>query len=344
MKKFTALLLTTALLLSGCSSAAPTGEATEGTTGTAEASAEVSADGESYKIGIAQFAPHGSLDNCREGFKQGLEEAGITNVEFDEQNAQADMATANQIAQNMAADKDMDLICAIATPMAQAAYNAAQPNNIPVIFTAVTDPVAASLANEDGSAVGEVTGTSDKLAVEAQLQMIRNFMPEAKTIGILYSTSETNSVSAIEEYKALAGDFGFEIVDSGISQAADIPLASADLASKVDCITNLTDNTVVSNLPTLLDAAGKAGIPVFGSEIEQVKNGCVAAEGLDYVALGKQTGEMAARVLKGEAASSIPFETITEYSLYINSQALADLGIEVPAELAENAVEAADAE
>lgn len=337
MKKLTAVLLSTALLLSGCSAGGSSQADSEGTTASQNATA--SAEGETYKIGIAQFAPHGSLDNCREGFKQGLEEAGI-NAEFDEQNAQADMAAANQIAQTMASDKDTDLICAIATPMAQAAYNAAQPNSIPVIFTAVTDPVAASLANEDGTPVGAVTGTSDKLAVDAQLKMIRDFMPEAKKIGILYSTSEANSVSAIEEYKALAGNYGFEIVDSGISQSADIPLAASDLASKVDCITNLTDNTVVSNLPTLLDAASKENIPVFGSEIEQVKNGCVAAEGLDYVALGKQTGAMAARVLKGEDASSIPFETITEYSLYINSQALSDLGIEVPADLAESAIEA----
>ncbi len=344
MKKSLALLLTSALLLSGCSSSSSgsgSGADAENAQGTTESA---SAEGESYKIGIAQFAPHGSLDNCREGFKQGLEEAGITNVEFDEQNAQAETATANQIAQNMAADKDVDLVCAIATPMAQAAYNAAQQGGKPVIFTAVTDPVAASLAKEDGTPVGEVTGTSDKLAVEAQLQMIREFMPEATKIGILYSTSEANSVSAIDEYKSLAADYNFEIVESGVSQAADIPLAAADIVTKVDCLTNLTDNTVVNNLPTVLDAAGKANIPVFGSEIEQVKNGCVAAEGLDYIALGKKTGEMAARVLKGEAASSIPYETITEYSLYINSEALAGLNMQVPAQLAENAVEAADAQ
>jgi putative ABC transport system substrate-binding protein len=324
MKKFTALLLTTTLLLSGCSAAS------EGT---------ASAD-DGYKIGIAQFASHASLDNCRDGFKQGLEEAGITNVEFVEQNAQAETAAANQIAQSMAADKDMDLICAIATPMAQAAYNAAQSSNIPVIYTAITDPVEAKLANDDGTPVGEVTGTSDRLAIEPQLKMIREFLPEAKTIGILYSTSETNSVSAIRDYKELAGNYGFTIVESGISQAADIPLAATELASKVDCITNLTDNTVVSALPTLLDAADTAGIPVFGSEIEQVKNGCVAAEGIDYVALGKQTGEMAARVLNGESASSIPFEPITEYGLYVNSEALAAHNMAVPDSLADEAVEA----
>jgi putative ABC transport system substrate-binding protein len=329
MKKFTALMLGATLLLSGCGQASTTD-----TTNTAQSTTD------SYKIGIAQFAAHGSLDNCREGFKQGLEEAGITNVEFVEQNAQAETAAANQIAQSMAADKDIDLICAIATPMAQAAYNAAQANSIPVIFTAVTDPVAASLANEDGTPVGEVTGTSDKLAVDAQLQMIREFMPDAQTIGILYSTSETNSISAIAEYKELAPSYGFEIVESGISQAADIPLAATDLAGKVDCMTNLTDNTVVTALPTVLEAAGNAGIPVFGSEIEQVKNGCVASEGIDYVALGKQTGEMAARVLKGEKAAEIPFETITEYNLYINSEALAKLNISVPDTLADSAVEA----
>ena len=323
MKKFYALLLTTTLLLSGCASQGGSSgqEGADNASGTETAQQQ---DGDTVKIGIAQFAPHGSLDNCREGFKQGLEEAGITTVVFDEQNAQADTANANQIAQSMASDSDMDLICAIATPMAQAAYNAAEQNGIPVIFTAVTDPVAASLANEDGSAVGEVTGTSDKLPVEAQLKMIRDFMPDAVNIGILYSTSETNSISAIEEYKALAGDYGFNIV--------------------VDCISNLTDNTVVSSLPTVLDAAKNAGIPVFGSEIEQVKNGCVASEGLDYIALGKKTGEMAARVLNGEKASEIPFETITEYSLYVNSEALAALDMAVPEALADSALEASEAE
>ena len=296
-------------------------------------------------VGIAQFAPHGSLDNCVEGFKLGMAEAGFVegeNVTYDLQNAQADMANTNQIAQSMVA-ANVDLLCGVATPMAQACYNAAN-GKIPVIYTAVTDPVAAELANEDGTSVGNVTGTSDKLAIDAQLDMIRKFLPEAKTIGILYTTSEANSVSAIEEYKALAPNYGFEIVESGISQSSDIPLAATDLAGKVDCISNLTDNTVVSALATVLDAANKAGIPVFGSEIEQVKNGCVATEGLDYIALGKQTGEMAARVLKGENAQDIPFETITEYSLYINSEALENLGLSCPEDLKATATEAADAE
>ena len=274
-----------------------------------------------------------------------MEQAGFVegeNVEYDLQNAQSDMATANQIAQNMVSS-GYGLICGVATPMAQACYNAAE-GKIPVIYTAVTDPVAAELAKEDGSSVGNTTGTSDKLAVDAQLQMIRDFMPEAKKIGILYTTSETNSVSAIAEYKSLAGNYGFEIVDQGISQQSDIPLAATSLASKVDCISNLTDNTVVASLPTLLDAANKAGIPVFGSEIEQVKNGCVATEGLDYVELGKQTGAMAARVLNGEDITTIPFETISEYSLYVNNDALSSLGLSVPDDLKDKAVDSLTAE
>ncbi len=331
MKKFIVLITASMLaltMLSGCGSSAD------------NASGEASAPAESVNVAIAQFAPHGSLDNCVEGFKLGMEEAGYVegeNVTYDLQNAQADMANANQIAQSMAAAKP-DLICGVATPMAQACYNVAN-GEIPVIYTAVTDPVAAELANEDGSSVGNVTGTSDKLAIDAQLEMIRKFMPDAKKIGILYTTSEANSVSAIEEYKELAPNYDFEIVDSGISQTSDIPLAAADLASKVDCISNLTDNTVVSSLATLLDAADKAGIPVFGSEIEQVEKGCVATEGLDYIALGKQTGAMAARVLAGEKAQDIPYETITEYSLYINSKALEALNMSCPDELKSEAAE-----
>ena len=290
---------------------------------------------EGYRIGIGQFAQHGSLDNCYTGFVEGLAEAGLVegeNLTIDPQNAQADMGIAQQIAAQFAAEK-VDMMVGIATPMAQACYNAAD-GAIPTIFTAVTDPVAAGFVKEDGTAAGEVTGTSDALPVEAQLKMIRAMLPDATKIGILYTTSEVNSISAIAEYKALAPAYGFEIVESGISTTADIPLALDALLSKVDCLTNLTDNTVVSALALVLDKANAAGKPVFGSEIEQVKLGCVAAEGLDYIALGRQTGLMAAKVLRGEAkASEIPYEIITEPGLYVNTEALAKFGIVLSDEL-----------
>ena len=299
------------------------------------------AESEQYTIGIAQFAEHGSLDNCREGFLMGLAEAGIVegeNLTIDYQNAQTDMGIANQIAQQFVSN-NVDLMCAIATPVAQACYNAAD-GNIPTIYTAVTDPVAAMLAGEDGSPVGNATGTSDKLPVENQLKAIRAIMPEAKKIGILYTTSEVNSESAIAEYQALAPEYGFEIVTSGISTTADIPRALDSLLSQVDVMTNLTDNTVVSALSLVLDKANAANIPVFGSEIEQVKLGCVASEGLDYIALGKRTGAMAAKVLKGEATcQDLPYEVISESSLYVNYEAMEALGLTLPEDMAARAID-----
>lgn len=316
-------------------------EETEGS-GTQEAAATGDAQ---YTIGISQFAEHGSLDNCKEGFLQGLAEAGIEEgknltVLFD--NAQADMGTASTISDAYVSQK-VDLICAIATPSAMSAYNSCMETEIPVIYTAVSDPVGAGIAAEDGTSVGNITGTSDALPVTQQLKMIRQMLPEAEKIGIIYTTSEANSVSTIEEYKANAAEYGFEIVDTGINTIADVPMAAADMVEKVDCITNLTDNTVVSALQTVLDAANKKGIPVFGSEIEQVKNGCVASMGLDYIALGKQTGAMAAKVLKGEAkASDLPFEVITEASLYLNTAAAEKIGLEIPADMAGSAAESFD--
>ena len=299
----------------------------------------------SYKIGIQQFAEHGSLDNCREGFLEGLEEEGIKegdNLTVEVKNAMADTATNAQIADSFVSD-DMDLICAIATPSAQSAYNAAMDKDIPVVYTAVTDPVAAELADKDGNPVGNVTGTSDTLPVEEQLKMIREMMPDAKTIGILYTTSEANSVSAIATYESLVDKYGFTLETKGISQTSEIALATDDLLTKVDCITNLTDNTVVASLPTILEKANEKGIPVFGSEIEQVKIGCLAAEGIDYIQLGKQTGKIAAQILKGEKkASEIPYEIISEPGFYVNTKVAENLGIEVPSDLADSAVESFD--
>ncbi|MDD3659861.1 MAG: ABC transporter substrate-binding protein [Lachnospiraceae bacterium] len=346
-KKVLAMILTlgmTTAMLAGCAGAkeaAPveadeaTAEAQTETTEAEETEAtdttdETETKTESVTIGISQFAEHGSLDNCKEGFLKGLADAGYLEgdnltVLFD--NAQADTGTAATIADNFVSQK-VNMICAIATPSAMSAYNSTMSTDIPVIYTAISDPVGAGLANADKTSVGNVTGTSDALPVTNQLEMIRKMMPDAKKIGILYTTSEANSVSTIEEYKKYAADYGFEIVESGINTIADVPIAAADIVEKVDCISNLTDNTVVSALQTVLEAANKKGIPVFGSEVEQVKNGCVASMGIDYFELGKQTGIMAAKVLSNEAsAKDIPFEIITEASLYVNTAAAEKIGM-----------------
>ena len=316
MKKIVALCLSLVLLLTAASALAE--------------------DAKTYRIGIRQFAEHGSLDNCRQGFLEGLAEEGFVegqNLIIEVKNAQADTATTAQMADVLAATSDM--ICAIATPAAMSAFNAAEDAGIPVIYTAVSDPVGAQLAGADGANPGQITGTSDALPVEAQLKLIRALMPDATKIGILHTTSETNSDSTLAEYQRLAPEYGFEIIDKGISTGADLPMALDALLPQVDCTTNLTDNTVVSYLAVVLEKSAEYGKPVFGSEIEQVRMGCVASEGLEYVELGRQTGRMAARVLRGESAQDIPFELITNSYLYVNPDAMAQYGLTVPADLAE---------
>lgn len=341
-----------AAVVTGCGSAktnetATAAESTGGTTAGAETTAGTASleAKDSYVIGVGQFAEHGSLDNCRDGFLAGLAEEGLIegdNLTVLYENAQADGGTASQIINNFIGKK-ADLICAIATPMAQSAYGATKKSGLPVVFTAVTDPVLAELANPDGTPVGAITGTSDKLPVEKQLEMIRTVLPDAKIIGIMYSTSEVNSVSAIEEYKAAASGYGFEIVEAGISSTADVPLAADSLLEKVDCVNNLTDNTVVSSLPVILDKAAKKNIPVFGSEVEQVRIGCLASIGLDYVKLGEQTGRMAGKILKGEArADEMKFEIIEEAAFYCNNKVAENLGITIPEELLADAAAAFD--
>ena len=295
------------------------------------------ASGEVPVIGICQYGQHGSLDNCREGFLQGLEEAGLvegTDYTIDYQNASFDDNMASQIAQAFSAE-DAALMVGIATPAATACYAAAEDKDIPVVFTAITDPVGAKLDS------GNITGTSDVLPVQGQLELIRAIQPEADTIGIVYTTSEANSVYSIGVYEELAADYGFTIEAIGVTAQSEVTQAVDTLISQgVDCLSNLTDNNVVGVLGSILEKTNEAGIPVYGSEIEQMELGCVAGAGLDYVQLGIQTGKMAAQILTGEATcEDLPYETIENYGLYVNSNALAAMGLTLPEDVAQNAEE-----
>ena len=303
-----------------------------------------SAPAKTVTLGILQFAEHPSLDDCRNGFIEGMKQGGYvegTNLIVNYQNAQADMATDNAIATNFIGSTD--IICAIATPSAQAAFNAAQ-GNTPVIFTAVSDPIAAQLANADGTAIAGITGVSDALPVDAQLQLIRTMLPNAKKIGILYSTSEVNSESQLTTIKAAAPNYGFEISASGVTSSAEIQAACDALFPTVDCVMNITDNLVVSSLPVLLDKAAQLKIPVFGSEVQQVKSGCLASAGINYFNLGIQAGLMAAQVLSGTDIKTIPFEIVKQNDLFINQNAANALGIAVSPDLASKAIMIVDGE
>lgn len=286
---------------------------------------------ESYSIGVMQYADHPSLDNCKIGFIKGLEEEGIVegkNLKLTASSAQGDDALNTQIAQNFV-NSGVDLVCGIATPSAMAAYNACYESGIPVVFNAVSDPVAAGLAVSETEPMDGITGVSDQLPVEEQLKMIRSILPEATKIGIIYTTSEVNSVSTIETYKQLAPDYGFEIIERGVGNAAEISQALDGILGDVDCISNMTDNTVVNNLPLELEKASAANKPVFGSEEEQVVNGCLASAGIDYIELGKKAGIMAAKILRGEDIANIPYETMENSKLTINTTVADQLGITI---------------
>ena len=282
------------------------------------------------KIGIIQYMSHPSLDNCYNGVISALESSGIQyTVDYQIGSGNSADSDCTNFAKNMVA-ANYDMIIAIATPAAKAAFAATDDTEIPVIFCAVSDPVAAGLVESMDAPGYLCTGTSDVLDLEAQVALIKAMQPEVKSIGILYTSSEDNSITNLKNFKAICDKEGIEVVATAVQGASDIPSAAEELASKVDCINNFTDNNVVNNLSVVLTAADKYGIQVYGSEEEQVINGCLASVSIDYVALGRVTGEMAVSVLKGEDASTMAVKTITEATPVINSSVLKKLGLSTP--------------
>ncbi|MCM1024023.1 MAG: ABC transporter substrate-binding protein [Prevotella sp.] len=286
-----------------------------------------------YQVGIIQYGSHPSLDNCCQGIVDALDASDLK-LSVSVQNGNMDSATCDTIAKNMAA-QNYDIIYAIATPAAISAYAATTNTDIPVIFCAVSDPVAAGIVEDMSAPGGNCTGTSDILDFNAQVSLIKALQPNVQKIGVLYTTSEANSISQLASLKEVAGAQGIEIVEQGVQGAADVPQAAATLAPKVDCINNFTDNNVVNNLTVVLEQADAAGIPVYGSEVEQVANGCIASISIDYVELGKVTGKMGIQVLKGESAGSIAVGQISEGTPVVNTEVMEKFNIELPAEYAD---------
>lgn len=313
-----------------------TGCASNGTSSTAsDSAADGSAAEGAKRIGVIQYASHPSLDNCYEGVRQGLVEAyGEDGVIIDLQNGQGDGAACDSISANFVS-KGYDMIYAIATPAALSAYSAANKSDIPVIFCAVSDPVAAGLTASLDAGNDNCNGTSDILDFSAQVDLIQSIQPDVKKIGVLYTTTEANSMSQLESFKAVCTEKGIEVVDQGVSGAADIPQAATALASQVDCINNFTDNNVVNNLSIVLEKANAANIPVYGSEVEQVKNGCLASISIDYIALGKKTAEMGVEVLNGTDPKTMAVGTISDGTPVINTEVMEKFGFTVPEKYAD---------
>lgn len=283
------------------------------------------------KVGVIQYMTHASLDNCYNGIEQALKASGLDcTIERQIGSAETAAADCSTYAQNMVA-QGCDVIVAIATPAATAAYAAVNGTDIPLIFCSVSDPVAAELVKSLDAPGGQCTGTSDVLDLAAQMKMIMAVQPDVKTVGVLYTTSEQNSITQLANLKEVCQPLGIAVEAGSVQNGSDIPAAATALASKVDCITNFTDNNVVENLSVLLDAANAAGIPVYGSEVEQVSAGCLASESIDYVAVGKATGEMAVKVLNGEDPATMPVQVVSETTPVFNSDVLAARNMSLPA-------------
>lgn len=324
-----------ALLLTACGggSDAPTDAATDGATDGATDAATDTATGDSYSVGILQLVDHASLDQANQGFVQAFEDAGI-DVTFDQKNANGDQTVASTIAGTFAS-QDLDLVLAIATPAAQAAAQAI--TNIPVLITAVTDPVDAALVDSLDAPGSNVTGTTDANPVEEQLQLIKDIVPGATTIGIPYSPGEANSLVQVQWAKDAAESLGLTIVESPAVTTGDVQQAVEALGD-VDAIYVPTDNVVVTGLESVLQVGEAKQIPVFGAEGDSVSRGAIATFGLSYFQLGYQSGEMAIRILtEGADPATMPVETQNDLLLYLNLGAAERMGVEIPAEILEQA-------
>jgi putative tryptophan/tyrosine transport system substrate-binding protein len=286
------------------------------------------------KVGIVQLVEHNALDAANKGFVDGLAAKGYKegeNIEFDRQNAQADQSNLQNIAQRFVNDK-VNLICAIATPAAQTVANATK--DIPIVATAVTDYEQARLVASNDAPKGNVTGTTDMNPVKEQIDLLLKLVPNTKTIGTVYCSSEVNSETQVKIMKAYAESKGLTVVESTVSTVNDIQQAAQSLVGKVDAIYEPTDNIIASAMPTLVAITNPAKIPVICGEPNMVKAGGLATFGVDYYKLGFQTGEMAAEILSGKAApATMPIQSLKEMKLTINETNAALLGITIPEDM-----------
>lgn len=283
-----------------------------------------------FRIGISQFITHQSLDATREGFVDELVKQGYVegkNIEIDLQNAQGEQRNLKTISQQLA--ESSDVVLAIATPSAQSLANTTQ--TTPVIFSAVTDPVSAKLVESREHPGGNVTGTSDQSsdAISTQINLIKKVLPKAKSIGILYTQSEPNSVVQKDEAKRLLEEKGFTVVEKTILDSNNVKAAAESLMTEVDMVFVPTDNIISSTMETVKQVSIRHKVPVFGGSTEMVAVGGLYNYGTNYEELGRQTARMLVRILKGEKPENIAVELPEKLELHTNQEMAAALGIDI---------------
>lgn len=300
----------------------------------------VGCGGGTKTIGISQVVTHPALDATRQGVIDGLAEKGYVdgdNLAIDYQNSEGDPSLFGSIAQQFVT-KGVDIIVSIATPNSQAAVAAVEGTDIPVVFTAVTDPVGAGLVSSWESHGDEnVTGISDMIVVSDDVDLIMEIIPGVKKLGTMYNSGESNSVFLVEKLKEACDALGIEVVEATVSTSAEVSTAAQSLVGRVDAIWIGTDNTVVSGLEALIGVCEDNGIPLFPGDEDSIVRGCIAAYSFDYYDIGYQTGEMIAKILDGTDASTIPVEKGEVISLSVNTAAAERMGVTIPQDIIDRA-------
>jgi putative tryptophan/tyrosine transport system substrate-binding protein len=283
------------------------------------------------RIGISQIVEHPALDATRKGFMDDLEQNGFEQskkVEYDYKNAQNNRAVSGQIARKFVGD-EVNLILAISTPSAQDA--AAATKNIPILFSAVTDPKAAGLVKTLETPGSNVSGTSDRSPITRQLELIRQILPAARTLGTIYSPGEANSVASVGEIEAAAAKMGLKVEKAAATSSSMVKMATESLLGRVDAIHVPTDNTVVLALESVVKVCQENKIPLFAADVDSVDRGAIAALALDYYKLGRQTGAMARKALQGSVKmSEMPVEVQDDLVLHVNPAQAIKMGVKLP--------------
>lgn len=281
-------------------------------------------------VAVTAIVEHPALDAARDGVRDELAKEGFKdgdNITFVYESAQGNPATAAQIARKFVGD-GATVIVPISTPSAQAVAAATQ--DIPIVFTAVTDPLAADLVSSLDSPGGNITGISDLSPIADQVALIKEITPNVTRLGVIYNPGEPNSVSLVDRLKSVAADAGLTVVESAATKSADVQSAARALVGKVDAIYVPTDNTVVSALESVIAVAEESKIPFYSGDTDSVNRGALASIGFNYYDVGVETGKIVGRILKGEKPGAIPVTFATGTDLYVNKGAAARMGVTIP--------------
>jgi putative ABC transport system substrate-binding protein len=292
---------------------------------------------EKLNIGIVQIVEHPSLNTIRESFVAELEKGGYIdgqNITIDYQNAQNDQTNLKTICQKFVNNK-YDLIVAIATPSAQAALG--ETKDIPIVFSACTDPIGSGLVSNMEKPGKNVTGTSDAVSAEKIMELAKRITPNIKTVGALYNSGETNSQAVVKDLKDYAQKNGLTVIEGTVTNSSEVQQVTSSLAGKVDAIFSPIDNTIASAMPVVTQVANKAKIPVYVGADSMVKDGGLATYGINYPVLGQETAKMAIEILKGTKPGDIAVKTMSDMDIYVNKATAKAIGVTIPEDVLKDA-------